>query len=373
MSPMDSEGLDPDSAKLAGLVVEGGQHRAPLDISASDSAVVSDLEDFDVTCSSQVLSTLEPLTEPFSERDTLAVTPTDSDGGASPSPVAMAGLGSLLECSPALVGEVDPDPLVDPEFVAGGLPCPGTGAHPAAGLGGDGYPSAPEGWGEDNQDLLPEGTCPGRGSPCQPPAPDAAMEELGSPPRHGQAGVEGMDPFRTHHLLPGRTEVASWDVPELVSEDEATDLGSGSGAEGWTHPAESGDVCCGSLLPFHAGSASEPGSEALTTFPVPVEDLPWEMVSLGRGLALEGAAHQEGCPVEVAVTRGGTPAAILRPVDVDLLFAPGWEVPCPASPAAPEELPGTLSIAGPAVPWDFGELSTPTHPLSPGDVAVPEP
>uniref|UniRef100_A0A8D2QPW7 Microtubule actin crosslinking factor 1 n=1 Tax=Zosterops lateralis melanops TaxID=1220523 RepID=A0A8D2QPW7_ZOSLA len=182
MSPIDSEGLDPDSAKLAGLVVEGGQHRAPLDISASDSAVVSDLEDFDVTCSSQVLSTLEPLTEPFSERDTLAVTPTDSDGGASPSPVAMAGLGSLLECSPAV-----------------------------------------------------------------------------------------------------------------------------------------------------------------------------------------------GCPVEVAVTHGGTAAAILQPGDVDLLFAPSWEVPCSASPATPEELPGTLSIAGPAIPWDFGELSAPTHSLSPGNVAVLEP
>ncbi|XP_041316772.1 uncharacterized protein KIAA0754 homolog [Pyrgilauda ruficollis] len=373
MSPMDSEGLDPDSAKLAGLVVEGGQHRAPLDISASDSAVVSDLEDFDVTCSSQVLSTLEPLTEPFSERDTLAVTPTDSDGGASPSPVAMAGLGSLLECSPALLGEVDPDPLVDPEFVAGGVPCPGTGAHPAAGLGGEGYPSAPVGWGEDNQDLLPQETCPGRVSPCQPPAPDTAMEELGSPPRHSQAGTEGMDPFRTHHLLPGRTEVADWDVPELVSEDEATDLGSGSGAEGWTHPAGSGDVCCGSLLPFHAGSASEPGSKAPTTFPVPAEDLPWEMVSLGRALSLEGAAHTEGCPVEVAVTHGGTPAAVLQPGDVDLFIAPSWEVPCPTSPAAPEELPGTLSIAGPAIPWDFGELSAPTHPLSAGDVAVLEP
>lgn len=369
MSPMDSEGLDTDSAKLAGLVVEGGQHRAPLDISASDSAVVSDLEDFDVTCSSQVLSTLEPLTEPFSERDTLAVTPTDSDGGASPSPVAMAGLGSLLERSPALLGEVDPDPLTDPEFVAAGVPCPGTGAHPAAGLGGDGYPSAPLGWGEDNQDLLPEGSCPGPVSPCQPPAPDTAMEELGSPPRHGQAGTEGVDPFRTHPLLPGRTEVATWDVPELVSEDEAADLGSGSGAEGWTHPAESGDVCCASLLPFHAGSASEPGSEAPTTFPVPVEDLPWEMVSL----SLEGAARPEGCPTEVAVTHQGTPAAVLQPGDAELLFSPSWELPCPASPAAPEEFPGTLSIAGPAIPWDFGELSAPTHPLPPGDGAVLEP
>ncbi|RMB91340.1 hypothetical protein DUI87_32479 [Hirundo rustica rustica] len=372
MSLMDSEGSDPGSAKLAELVVEGGQHRTPLDISASDSAVVSDLEDFDVTCSSQVLSTLEPLTEPFSERDTLAVTPTDSDGGASPSPVAMAGLGSLLECSPALVGEIDPDPLMDPEVVSGGMRCSGTGAHPSAGLGADGYPSAPVGWGEDTPDLLPEGTCPGRVSPCQPPALDTEMEGMGSPPRRSQDGVEGMDPFRTHHLLPGRTEVASWDVPELVSEDEATDLGSGSEAEGWTHPAESGDVCCGSLPPFHAGSASEPGSKALTTSPVPAEDRPWEMVSLARGLSLEGAAHREGCLVEVAVTHGETAAAILQPGDVDLLFAPSWEVPCPASPAAPEELPGTLSIAGPAIPWDFEELSAPTHPLSPGDVAVLE-
>ncbi|XP_058675627.1 microtubule-actin cross-linking factor 1, isoforms 6/7-like [Ammospiza caudacuta] len=361
MSPMDSEGLDPDSAKLAGLVVEVGQHRVALDISASDSAVVSDLEDFDVTCSSQVLSTLEPLTEPFSERDTLAVTPTDSDGGASPSPVAMAGLGSLLE-SPPVLGEADPDALMDTELVAAGV-TPHPGPHAAAGLGGEGYPSAPEGWGEENQDLLPEGPCPGPVSPCQPPA----MEELGSPPGHSQAGTEGMDPFRTHHLLPGRTEVASWDVPELVSEDEATDLGSGSGAEGWTRPAGSGDVCCGSLLPFHAGSASEPGSQAPTTFPVPAEELPWEMVSLGRALSLEGSAHAEGM-----VAHGGTPAAVLQ-ADVDLLFAPSWEVPCPASPAAPEELAGTLSIAGPAIPWDFGELSAPAHPLSAGDVAVLEP
>uniref|UniRef100_A0A8C5UGF2 MACF1 n=1 Tax=Malurus cyaneus samueli TaxID=2593467 RepID=A0A8C5UGF2_9PASS len=358
ISPMDSEGLDPDSAKLALLVVEG--HRVPLDISASDSAVVSDLEDFDVTCSSQVLSTLEPLTEPFSERDTLAVTPTDSDGGASPSPVAMAGLGSLL------VGEVDPDPFGDTDFVA---LMPSPGAHPAAGLGADGYPSAPVGWGEDNQDLPPEGPCPGRVSPWQPPAPDTALDELGSPLPHGQAGVEGVVPFRTHHLLPARTEVTSWGVPGLVSEDESADLGSGSRAEGWTRPAESGDVCCGSLLPFHAGSASELGSRAPTAFPVPAEDLPWEMVNLGQGLALQGAAHMEGIPVEVTVTHGGTPAAILQPGDVELLFTPGWGVPCPASPAAPEQLPGTSPIPEPSIPWDFGELPAPPHPLSPGVVA----
>ncbi|XP_009708734.1 PREDICTED: uncharacterized protein KIAA0754 homolog, partial [Cariama cristata] len=253
--PMDSEGLDPDSAKLAGVVVEACRHRAPLDISASDSAVVSDLEDFDVTCSSQVLSTLEPATEPFSERDTSAITPTDSDGGASPRPVATAGAGSL----PFLEGE--PDPLVDPELVdscavavleVGGMSSPEMGTHPASGLEGAGYPSALVGWDEDDQDLLvpdgevshlPEETCPGRVSPaglspCQPPAPDTVVEELGSPPQH-QAGIEGMDPFGTHHLLPGRTELANWGIPELVSEDEATNLRSeGDGTEGQTHLAE---------------------------------------------------------------------------------------------------------------------------------------
>ena len=417
VSPMDSEGLDPDSAKLArASVVEACQQTAPLDVSASDSAVVSDLEDFDVTCSSQVLSTLEPATEPFSERDTSAVSPTDSDGGASPSPVAMAGPGSLRQCSPAPAEEDEPDPLVDPELVdscvvavlvGGGMPSPETGACPALGLEGAGYPSVPVGWGEDNQDLLvpdgevsqlPEETCPGRVSPaglspCQPPPPDTVAEELGSPPQHSEADVEGTDPFGTRHLLPGRTELTNWDVPELVSEDEATDLGSESdGAEGQTHPAESGDACCGSLLPFHTGSASELGSKALRTSPVPVEDLPWDTIPLGQGLAQEGAARAKGSPMEVAVTCGDAPAAILQPGDLDLLFACGWEdrpaawcrtvvvgegVPRAASPAAPEELPSTSPVVGQPAPdaiaWDVGGLSAPADPPAPGDVAVPEP
>lgn len=403
VSPMDSEGLDPDSAKLAGAAVEACQRTAPLDVSASDSAVVSDLEDFDVTCSSQVPSTLEPATEPFSERDTSAVTPTDSDGGASPSPVAMAGPGSLRQCSPTPVEEDAPDPLVDPGLtdscavavlVAGGMPSPETGAHPASsGLEGTGFPSALVGWAEDNQDFLvpdgevsqlPEETCPGRVSPaglspCQPPAPDTVAEELGSPPQHSEASGEGTDPFGTHHLLPGRTELTNWDVSELVSEGEATDLGSeGEGAEGQTDLAESGDARCGSLPPFCAGSASELGSEAPTTSSVPVEDLPWEMVPLGQGLALEGAAHAEGSPVEVAVTHGEAQAAILQPGDLDLLFACSWEdQPAAQCHTAPEELPGTSPIVGQpapdAIPWDVGGLSAPTDPPAPGDVAVPEP
>lgn len=402
VSPVDSEGQDPDSAKLARVGVEACQYRAPLDISASDSAVVSDLEDFDVTCSSQMLSALEPATEPFSERDTSAVTPTDSDGGASPSPVAMAGLGSILQCSPAPVEE-EPDPLVDLELagscvvVAGGeMPSPEMGTRPASGLEEAGYPSAQVGWGEENQDLLvpdgevselPEETCPGRVSPCQPPAPHTVVEELGCLPQHHKDSVEWMDPFGTHHLLPGRTEFANWDVPELVSQGEATDLGSESeGAEGQAHVAESRDAHCGSPQPFHTGSASEPGSEAPTSSPVHVEDLLWEMDPLGQSLALEGAAHAGGSPMEVAVMHREAPAAALQPGDLDLLFAGGWEgrpaarccamvlgdgVPCAASPAALEELPSTLPIVGQPAPdailRDVGGLS------APGDVAVPEP
>lgn len=408
VSPMDSEGLDLDSAKLAGVAGEAFQRGALLDVSASDSAVVSDLEDFDVTCSSQVLSTLEPATEPFSERDTSAVTPTDSDGGASPSPMAAAGPGSPRPCSPALAEEDAPDPLVDLELVggcavavlvAGGMPSPEMGAHPASGLEGAGYPSAPVGWGEDNQDLLvpdgevsqvPEETCPGRMSPCQPPAPDTVAEEPHSPPQQNEDSVEGTDPSGTHHLLPGRTELTNWDVPELVSEDETTDLGS-EGDEGQAHPPESGDAHHSSLLPFLAGSVSEPGSDTPTTSPAPAEDLPWQRVPLGQGLALEGAAYTEGSPTEVAVVHGEAPAAILQPGDLDLLFASGWEdrpaaqcctmvlsegVPCAASPAAAEELPSTSPIAGqPApdtIPWDV-LLSAPADPLTLGDVAVPEP
>lgn len=414
-SPMDSEGLDPDLAMLARGTVEACQRTAPLDISASDSAVVSDLEDFDVTCSSQLLSMLEPATEPFSERDTSAITPTDSDRGASPSPMAAVGLGSLRQCSPELAEEGEPD-LVDPELVdscavavlvAGGMPSPETGSCPASGLEGSGYPSALVGWDEDNQDLLvsdsevlqlPKETCPGCVSPaglspCQPPAPDMVMEELGSLPQHGEAGIEGVDPFETHHLLPSRTELTSWDVPELVSEDEATDLGSESdGAKGQTHAAESRDAHHGSLLPLHAGSVSELGSEAPTTSPVPVEDLPWETVLLDQGLALEGAACTEGSPVEVAVMHREALAAIPQPGDLDLLFACSWEdqlaVRSPtrvpgegvlhaASPAAPEELPSTLPIVGQpapdAIPWDVGGLSASANPLVPGDVAGSEP
>lgn len=404
VSPMDLGGLDTDSTKQSGMVVEACQRTAPLDISASDSAVVSDLEDFDVTCSSQVLSALEPATEPFSERDMSAVTPTDSDGGTSPSPMAAVGPGSLQPCSPA--PEDEPDPLVDLELVdgcmvavlvSGGMSSPELGVRPSSGLEGAGYPSAPVGWGEDNQDLLdhdseasqlPEETCPGQVSPCHPPAPDTIAEEPQSPPQHHEDDVEGTDPSETCHLLPGRTELPSWNVPELVSEEEATDLGSESdGAEGQTHLAESGDAHQASPPPFHASSASELASEALTTSLALPKDLLWDVDPPGQDLALEGAAHAEGTPVdvspvEVTVTHGEVPAAILQPGDLDSLFACSWgDQPLTRCQTmvldSPEELPTMLSLAEQlvpdATPWDVEGLHPPADPSALGDVAVPEP
>lgn len=403
VSPVDSGGADPDSEKLPGAAAEACEPTAPLEVSASDSAVVSDLDDFDVTCSSQVLSTMEPVTEPFSERDTSAITPTDSDGGASPSPLAAAGPGSSQQHLPALAEDV-PDPLLDPEptdgcgvavLVAGGVASPEMGACPAPGFEGAGHPSAPVGWGEDDQDLLgppcevsqlPEEICPGRASParlspCHPLAPDTVAEEPGSPLQHDEVGVEGTDPAGSCHLLPGRTELTTQDVPEMVSEDETADLGPESdGSEGQTCPAESGDACHSPLPPSHTGSVSEPEPETPMLVPVPSEGLLWDAVPPGQALALEGAACTQGTPWEVAVAHGEAPAAVLQPGDLDLLFGCGWEERPVArgravawgtpSPTAPEWLPSTALGAG---LWDTGGLSALPDPPAPGDEAVPEP
>nr|XP_006110465.1 uncharacterized protein KIAA0754 homolog [Pelodiscus sinensis] len=91
-----SEGLDPpaDSEQLAAAATEACQQAAPSDVSAADSAIVSDLEDLDGTCGSQVASTIEPTTEPYSEKETSSVTQTDSKEIGLSSPRATAALAS---------------------------------------------------------------------------------------------------------------------------------------------------------------------------------------------------------------------------------------------------------------------------------------
>lgn len=387
-SPMDSEGLDPDLEKLTGAADEAREPTVPLEVSASDSAVVSDLEDFDVTCSSQVLSTMEPVTEPFSERDTLAITPTDSDGGTSPSLMAMVGPDSSQQCLLALVEDA-PDPLAEvgptgcavAVLVPAAVASPEMGLCPAFGLEGAAHPSAPVRWEGDHQDLFipsdevpqcPEEPSPGlvspsRLSPCQPPAPGMVAEGLGSPLQYHEVTVEGTDLSCFYHLLPGRTELTSYNVPELLSKDKATDLGKESNeSEGQTCPED--EHCHGSPLPlFHTGSASEPGCEAALLPSAPAEQHLWGTVSSGQVLALEGSPCTEGSPME---------AAIIQPGDLALLFACSWEEqPCRAvgsGAASPEGL-STSPAALSAGLWGPGGLPALADPAVLGDLEVPEP
>lgn len=383
-SPVDSEGLDPGLEKLTGAADEAREPMAPLEVSASDSAVVSDLEDFDITCSSQVLSTMEPVTEPFSERDTLAITPTDSDGGTSPSPMATVGMDSSQQCLLALVEDA-PDPLADvgpmgcaaAVLVAAAVASPETGLCPAFSLEGAAHPGVPMRWEGDHQDLFvpsdevpqcpeepsPVSVSPSRLSPCQPPAPGTVAEELGSHVQYHEAIAGGKDPSYICHLLPGRTELASYNVPELLSEDKAMDLGKKSDGSGGQTCSED-KHCPGSPLPpFYTGSASQPGSEAAVLPSAPAEEHLRDTVTSG----LEGSPRTEGSPAE---------AAVLQPGDLALLFACSWEErPCRAvgsGAVIPEGL-GTSPAALSAALWGSEGLPALADPAVLGDLEVLEP
>uniref|UniRef100_A0A8C8SW40 Microtubule actin crosslinking factor 1 n=1 Tax=Pelusios castaneus TaxID=367368 RepID=A0A8C8SW40_9SAUR len=102
VSGMCLEGPNPHmlSEKLTGIATEDCHQMAPFEVSAADSAIVSDLEDFDVTYSSQVGSTVEPTTEPFSEKETSAVTQSDSEEVWFSSPKVVEGTMSLQQLLP---------------------------------------------------------------------------------------------------------------------------------------------------------------------------------------------------------------------------------------------------------------------------------
>uniref|UniRef100_A0A8C9MVM7 Microtubule actin crosslinking factor 1 n=1 Tax=Serinus canaria TaxID=9135 RepID=A0A8C9MVM7_SERCA len=198
---------------------------------------------------------------------------------------------------------------------------------------------------EREQSTAPEdGSAPGPGTSRSCTSPGGGGTACCTEDVAVQCGVEDFAPVLERSASPTGPELSDTDSVQMFLELE--------------------EQC----LHEDRGDGAVPSCLEIQMSPMDSEGLDPDPAKLA-GLVVEG----EGCPVEVAVTHGGTPAAILQPGDVDLLFAPSWEVPCPASPATPEELPGTLSIAGPAIPWDFGELSAPTHPLSAGDVAVLEP
>uniref|UniRef100_A0A7M4FD60 Microtubule actin crosslinking factor 1 n=1 Tax=Crocodylus porosus TaxID=8502 RepID=A0A7M4FD60_CROPO len=112
---------------------EARRHAAAPEASASDSAVVSDLEDFDATYSFQVGSTGEPATEPSSEHSTAAVTQADSEEAVTWSPSIAVETMSPQVLSLEDAGESETDPLTDHES-GGGLDCAVTAAPEANAL-----------------------------------------------------------------------------------------------------------------------------------------------------------------------------------------------------------------------------------------------
>uniref|UniRef100_A0A8C6ZCG8 Uncharacterized protein n=1 Tax=Nothoprocta perdicaria TaxID=30464 RepID=A0A8C6ZCG8_NOTPE len=328
ISLVDPEGPDPhaDSGKLAVDATAAREHVAALEGSASDSAVVSDLEDLDATCSSQGTSAAEPATEPYSERETSAITATDSDGAVSPGAAAAVG-PTLPPRAPAT--EEARGPLLDGEPWAA---CAGAGPAPCR------APASPEGdesqiWGlegmishldismlgsDDCQDV--SGSAGAEPSAETWPGSARLAEEPGSPQDCALLkDVEGTEvsdvPGRLDPLPSERTELTNWDIPELLSEDELTDLERESdGSEGRSHPVQHAASPCSSSASFPAGSASEQGSE--------------------EPAAAEGLAPETLLPEEIPASAAGTSgsprstarapeaeAGVLQPGDLDLLFA----------------------------------------------------
>ncbi|XP_058052262.1 microtubule-actin cross-linking factor 1, isoforms 6/7-like [Ahaetulla prasina] len=113
-----SEGLDLlENLDLPSeTVAEPSQHLTHHEISVADSAMVSDLEDFDATFGSQVASATEPtLSESFSEQDTSG----DSEKGMLSNPAVAKDVDSQYCCnhssSVTLVGENGAEPLTTDE------------------------------------------------------------------------------------------------------------------------------------------------------------------------------------------------------------------------------------------------------------------
>ncbi|XP_013908366.1 PREDICTED: microtubule-actin cross-linking factor 1-like isoform X2 [Thamnophis sirtalis] len=115
-----SEGLD--LLENLDLPSEAGakpsQHLTHHEISVADSAMVSDLEDFDATFGSQVASATEPiLSDSFSEQDTSG----DSEKGMLPNPAVAKDIESQYCCdhsSSVTLGEEDRAELLMTEEVA---------------------------------------------------------------------------------------------------------------------------------------------------------------------------------------------------------------------------------------------------------------
>ncbi|KAL7980630.1 hypothetical protein Chor_001784 [Crotalus horridus] len=230
-----SEGLDLwENLDLPSeTVAEPSQHLVHHEISVADSAMVSDLEDFDATFGSQVASATEPtLSESFSEQDTFG----DSEKGMLSNPAVAKDVESQYGChhssSVTLVEENGAELLMTDELAK---------SHKAKG----------------QLDLVLREPVVSVHVPCcraQPPCICVAEEEM--PPlfsrtertslSHGEfvtvaedldsqqeldliegvGSLEEQELFASYERNPSEKmmDFSNWDVPELGSEDEVVEL-----------------------------------------------------------------------------------------------------------------------------------------------------
>lgn len=332
--------------QLSDHLTEASQLLAHLEISVADSAVVSDLEDFDATYSSQVASTTEPtLSESYSEREISG----DSEQAAPSSPSVAKDATSLRsvwsvasqteECGAELLAAHEPVGSNRGDGLLGSVL--GESATPAGACCQGLLPCTRVFTvGEEIGVLMPAIACCGTEEdfPSQDELATSA-EELDSQPEFDlakdAASPEGREPNASfYEPNPSeRTDFSNWDVPELVSEDEVTELDK----ENLFHEGQMNEIKQqdSSWVPLQSDVLAEEDWEEPSELTDPSKAIDLGMSGQPEVLARpecdgEGAAHasvtQERTPgVPERVTAGG-PAVerdFLEHKDLEWLFGQG--------------------------------------------------
>lgn len=229
--------MQKDLEQISENSVEAYQHTTQLEISMADSAVVSDLEDFETTFSSQVASTAEPtISESYSERETSG----DSEKVTSSGPpvakndISQHSLSSLVSqieeygtellTTHQLAKDHGTEGLLD---FAWGEPVISAEVSCCQGPSACSHVFAASGMVEE--DMSSFTFC---GIEASSPSHDefaTSAKELESQPDFNlikdTVNTEGRDLEVCFEPNPSeRTDFSTWDVPELVSEDEVAEL-----------------------------------------------------------------------------------------------------------------------------------------------------
>ncbi|KAL8220347.1 UNVERIFIED_CONTAM: hypothetical protein K2H54_044089 [Gekko kuhli] len=322
-SSLCSEELDPqkDLEQLSENSAETSQHLLPLEASTADSAVVSDLEDFDATYSSQIASTTEPtLSESYSEREMFG----DSEKVLFASPPIAKNAVSQHSLS-SLVSQIE-------EHGAESVTI-----HRARELLGSAVVSAEVSCCEDPPPCVHIFTVGGEiegqllpvacwGTEETSPKLDklsTAAEELDSQADLGLINDVSTKERRldacSEPIPSERTDVSNWDVPELVSEDEVAELDK-ENIPYESHVNETENVDS-SWMPLQSGFVLEQDSREPLNHPGSSEDLKSEDPTLwgqlehlsglagDREVSASTVSLQPQTPVVAEQVRVGSPVA----------------------------------------------------------------